>query len=41
MSAHTTPLNRLTARRFVRAVRDLLTSEVRGKAIGLLILLVS
>src|SRR5262245_34789895 len=39
MSVHTTPLNRQTARRFVRAVRDLLTSEVRGKAIGLLILL--
>jgi len=39
MSAHTTPLNRHTARRFVRAVRDLLTSEVRGRAIGLLILL--
>src|SRR5262249_58331843 len=39
MSAHTTPLNRHTAHRFVRAVRDLLTSEVRGRAIGLLILL--
>ena len=39
MSAHATPLNRHTAHRFVRAVRDLLTSEVRGRAIGLLILL--
>jgi putative ATP-binding cassette transporter len=39
MSAQTAPLNRQTARRFVRAVRDLLTSEVRRKAIGLLVLL--
>jgi len=39
MSAHTTSLNRHTARRLVRAVRDLLTSEARGRAIGLLILL--
>src|SRR5215470_10137900 len=39
MSAQPTPLNRQTARRFVRAVRDLLTSEVRRRAIGLLVLL--
>lgn len=39
MSAQTTPLNRQTARRFVHAVRDLLTSEVRRRAIGLLGLL--
>ena len=41
MSPHTTPLNRQTARRFARAVRDLLSSEVRGRAIGLLILLLA
>ena len=41
MSPHTTPLNRQTARRFARAVRDLLSSEVRGRAIGLLILLLT
>ena len=35
MSAQAAPLNRQNARRFVRAVRDLLTSEVRAKAIGL------
>jgi vitamin B12/bleomycin/antimicrobial peptide transport system ATP-binding/permease protein len=39
MSAHTAPLNRQTALRFVRAIRDLLTSEVRRQAIGLLLLL--
>ena len=39
MSAQPTPLNRQTVRRFVRAVRDLLTSEVRRRAIGLLVLL--
>jgi putative ATP-binding cassette transporter len=39
MSTQTAPLNRQTARRFGRAVRDLLTSEVRRRAIGLLILL--
>ena len=39
MSVHAAPLNRQTARRFVRAVRDLLTSEVRARAIGLLVLL--
>ena len=39
MSAQTAPLNRQTARLFVRAVRDLLTSEVRRKAYGLLVLL--
>ena len=39
MSAQPTPLNRQTARRFIRAVRDLLSSEVRPKVIGLLILL--
>jgi putative ATP-binding cassette transporter len=39
MSPHTAPLNRQTARRLGRAVRDLLNSEVRRKAIGLLILL--
>ena len=41
MSPHTTPLNRQTARRFARAIRDLLSSEVRGRAIGLLILLLA
>src|SRR5262245_19648374 len=39
MSAQPTPLNRDTARRFVRAVTDLLTSEVRRRAVGLLVLL--
>ena len=39
MSTQPTPLNRQTARRFVRAVRDLLCSEVRRQVIGLLILL--
>jgi vitamin B12/bleomycin/antimicrobial peptide transport system ATP-binding/permease protein len=39
MSAQPPPPNRQTARRFVRAVRDLLTSEVRRKAIGLLVLI--
>ena len=39
MSAQPTPLNRQTARRFLSAVRDLLSSEVRPKVIGLLILL--
>ena len=39
MSVQAAPLNRQTARRFVQAVRDLLTSEVRAKAIGLLVLL--
>ena len=39
MSAQPTPLNRQTARRFLRAVSDLLSSEVRPKVIGLLILL--
>jgi putative ATP-binding cassette transporter len=39
MSAPPPPLNRQTARRFVRAVRDLLSSEVRRRATGLLILL--
>jgi hypothetical protein len=39
MSAQPTPFNRQTARRFLSAVRDLLSSEVRQKVIGLLILL--
>ena len=39
MSAQPTPFNRDIARRLVAAVRDLLTSEVRRKAIGLLVLL--
>ena len=39
MSAQPTPLNRQTARRFLRAVSDLLSSEVRPQVIGLLILL--
>ena len=39
MSAQPAPFNRDIARRFVGAVRDLLTSEVRRKAIGLLVLL--
>ena len=40
MSAQPAPFNRDIARRFVGAVRDLLTSEVRRKAIGLLVLAV-
>jgi len=39
MSVQPAPLNRDIARRFVAAVRDLLTSEVRRKAIGMLVLL--
>jgi len=39
MSAQPAPFNRDIARRFVAAVRDLLTSEVRRKAIGMLLLL--
>jgi putative ATP-binding cassette transporter len=39
MSAQQVSFNRQTARRFVRAVKDLLTSEVRRSAIGLLVLL--
>ena len=39
MSAHPAPFNRDIARRFAGAVRDLLTSEVRRRAIGLLVLL--
>src|SRR5262245_23609129 len=39
MSAQPAPFNREIARRFVGAVRDLLSSEVRGRAIGLLVLL--
>jgi vitamin B12/bleomycin/antimicrobial peptide transport system ATP-binding/permease protein len=39
MSAQTAPLNRQTARLFVRAVKDLLTSEVHRKAYALLVLL--
>ena len=39
MSAQPAPFNREIARRFMGAVRDLLSSEVRGKAIGLLVLL--
>ena len=39
MSAQGAPLNRQTARRFVRAVSELLTSEVRRRAIGLPVLL--
>src|SRR5882672_2009624 len=39
MSAQPAPFNREIARRFVAAVRDLLTSEVRRKAIGMLVLL--
>jgi ABC transporter transmembrane region 2 len=39
MSAPSAPLNRQTASRFLRAVRDLLNSEVRRRAIALLILL--
>src|SRR5690242_18144457 len=41
MSSGRAHLNRQTARRFVRAVRDLLTSEVRGRAITLLALLLA
>src|SRR5215831_10264438 len=39
MSAQPAAFNRDIVRRFVRAIRDLLTSEVRQKAIGLLVLL--
>ena len=39
MSAQPAPFNREIAGRFVAAVRDLLTSEVRGKAIRMLVLL--
>ena len=39
MSTQPTSLNRQTARRLVRAVRDLLCSEVRRQVIGLLVLL--
>jgi putative ATP-binding cassette transporter len=39
MSPQATSLDRQTARRFVNAVKDLLTSEVRRRAIGLLALL--
>lgn len=39
MSTQPTQLNRQTARRLVRAVRDLLCSEVRRQVIGLLVLL--
>lgn len=39
MTSSPAPLNRLTARRFVRAVHDLLTGEVHRKAIALFVLL--
>src|SRR5262245_18651014 len=39
MDAQSAPLNRQTARLFVQAVKHLLTSEVRRRAIGLLLLL--
>ncbi len=39
MSTQPSSLNRQTARRLVRAVRDLLSSEVRRQVIGLLVLL--
>src|SRR4051794_41599265 len=41
MSAEPTPPDLQTLRRLIRAVRDLLTSEVRGKAIVLLVLLLA
>ena len=41
MSAQPAPLDLQTLRRFVRAVRDLLTSEVRRKAIALLLFLLA
>src|SRR3954451_7208558 len=41
MNAQPAPLDLQTLRRFTRAVRDLLTSEVRGKAIFLLLLLLA
>jgi putative ATP-binding cassette transporter len=41
MSAETTPPDLQTFRRLIRAVRDLLTSEVRRKAIVLLLLLLA
>jgi hypothetical protein len=39
MDAQSAPLNRQTVRLFVQAVKHLLTSEVRRRAIGLLLLL--
>jgi putative ATP-binding cassette transporter len=41
MSKQPTPLDFQTLRRFIRAVTDLLTSEVRRKAIALLVLLLA
>jgi vitamin B12/bleomycin/antimicrobial peptide transport system ATP-binding/permease protein len=41
MSEQPTPLDLQTLRRFIRAVTDLLTSEVRRKAIALLVLLLA
>src|SRR6476469_2058926 len=41
MSARPAPLDLQTLRRFTRAVRDLLTSEVRRKAIALLLFLLA
>ena len=41
MSEEPAPLDRQTLRRFIRAVRDLLTSEVRRQAIALLLLLLA
>src|SRR3954449_1160703 len=41
MSKEPAPLDRQTLRRFVRAVRDLLTSEVRRQAIALLLFLLA
>jgi hypothetical protein len=41
MSAHPAKFDLQTLRRFIRAVTDLLTSEVRRKAIVLLVLLLS
>ena len=41
MSVEPAPLDRQTLRRFIRAVRYLLTSEVRRQAIALLLLLLA
>ena len=41
MSAQPAPLDLHTLRRFIRAVRDLLTSEVRRQAIALLLFLLA
>jgi putative ATP-binding cassette transporter len=41
MSEHPVTLDRATGRRFVRAVKEFLTSEVRWRARGLVALLIA